>query len=458
MKLRIWFKVLLTAIAIGAVSLWLGNRTVNADEKPGATGLASYGPEAGCYAEDVVVALPNVSIPDDSTVGVCANFPAISEGTVQSVSLSIAADHTWVGDLKFSLVSPSGVTLTVLNQPNGGLSLMNLASSSPITFADGMTTSAEAMGAAGSSNDVVCQSDGLCLYSPAPDGAGGLASFAGYISNPSTGVWHLCAYDLATGDIGILVRASLIVSRTYTCAAPTVTPTPTSTPASTSTPTATPTPTLTPTSTPTPTIGPTMTPTATATSTPTTTLTPTAGPSPTLTSTPTATATATRTPTPTRTATATATASPGFAFLPLILRNYPACAEFGADCLEPNDTLPTAKPLPGLNRAIFGTVVTNTGTIDQRDYFTMTLQGGVLYTITLSGGLTPTALFSAPGDLDLYLGLVISTAHFARSDDYGQGAEQIIFTPAVTDKYRVFVYAYAAPVVVPYRLEVRDRP
>lgn len=448
MRLRRWSPLFLAAIAIALASLWLGEQPLRADEQPGASSPASFAPDAVCFAEEVVVAQPNVNIPDDSAIGVCANFPAVSAGTVQSASLVIAADHTWVGDLKFALVSPNAVTLTVLNQPGPGSYWMNLAASSPITFADGMTTSAEAMGAGGQSSDVVCQSDGLCFYAPAPDGAGGPASFSGYISSPSAGVWRLCAYDLSNGDTGALVRASLIVSRTYTCAAPTDTPTPTSTSTSTSAPTATPTPTLTPTA------GPTLTPTATATDTRTPTATSTR--TPTATSTRTPTATATRTPTPI--ATATATPSPGFAFLPLILRDVPSCATFGLDCLEPNDTLSSAKPLPGLNRAVFGTVISNTGSVDARDMFTMSLQGNARYTITLSGGLTPTATFTPSGDLDLYLGSVISAVNLAQSVEYDQVAELIVYTPTVTDDYYVFIYAFAAPEVVPYRLEVRDKP
>jgi hypothetical protein len=96
--------------------------------------------------------------------------------------------------------------------------------------------------------------------------------------------------------------------------------------------------------------------------------------------------------------------------------------------------------------------------LDERDYYTLTLQGNVRYTITLSGGLTPTAPFTPPGDLDLYLGLVTTTTFSAQSDAYGQDAESIVFTPTVTMQYRVLVFVWAAPVVVPYRLEVRDTP
>ena len=80
------------------------------------------------------------------------------------------------------------------------------------------------------------------------------------------------------------------------------------------------------------------------------------------------------------------------------------------------------------------------------------------YTITLSGGLTPTAAFTPSGDLDLYLGSVISAVNLAQSVEYDQVAELIVYTPTVTDDYYVFIYAFAAPEVVPYRLEVRDKP
>lgn len=453
MNLRNWLHLFLAAIAIAVGSLWLGGRSVSADDQPGASGQASYAPGAVCFAEDVVVAQPNVSIPDDAATGVCANFPAMGAGTVQSISLAIAADHTWVGDLKFSLVSPSGMTLTVLNQPGVvGLGLgnsMNLSATSPITFADGAPNDAENMGD-GASSDIVCLTDGLCVYAPNRDGAGGLASFSGYISTASAGVWRLCAYDLSATDTGTLVQSRLTISRTYTCSAPTDTPTPSPTPTATSTPTAISTATATPTATSTPTVGPSSTPTSTQTPTVIASFTPT--------STSTPTRTPTRTPTSTSAATATATAAPGFAYLPLILRDYPPCVVFGQDCLEPNDTLSIAKPLPGLNRAVFGTVVSKTASVDVRDMFTMSLQGNTRYTITLSGGMTPTAAFTPSGDLDLYLGLVISAVNVAQSVEYDQLAELIVYTPTLTDNYYVFIYAYAAPEIVPYRLEVRDVP
>ena len=224
MKLPSWFRLSFVTVAIAVISLWLGILSASADDQPGATDVATFAPDAVCFAEDMVVAQPNVSIPDDSTVGVCANFPAMGAGTVQSVSLSVGADHTWVGDLKFSLVSPGGVTLTVLNQPGvTGLGLgnsMNLSASSAITFADGAPNDAENMGD-GASSDIVCLTDGLCRYSPNRDGASGLASFSGYISVASTGVWRLCAYDLSATDTGTLVQSRLTISRTYTCGAPT---------------------------------------------------------------------------------------------------------------------------------------------------------------------------------------------------------------------------------------------
>ena len=119
MKLPSWFRLSFVTVAIAVISLWLGILSASADDQPGATDVATFAPDAVCFAEDMVVAQPNVSIPDDSTVGVCANFPAMGAGTGQSVSLSVGADHPWVGDRKFSLVSPGRVTLTGLTTPGG---------------------------------------------------------------------------------------------------------------------------------------------------------------------------------------------------------------------------------------------------------------------------------------------------------------------------------------------------
>jgi subtilisin-like proprotein convertase family protein len=401
--------------------------------------LAPAGSDAICEVRDIVSASPTVSIPDHSSVGVCANFPAIAAGTVQSVMLALAADHTYVGDLQFSLVSPGGITLTLLNRPgrpsadpNGSTS--DLQSSSPITFRDGGLYDAETMGAG--DPGVVCLDDGRCDYRPNPDGASTPTTFSGFVGGVAGGGWRICAYDLASGDTGSLVSASLIVSRTYTCGVSTDTPTPTGTASPTSTSTNT----------------PTATPTRTRTPTPSSTHTPTAGP--------TATPTHTRTPTatPSNTPTGTATPTVRFAFLPIVLR-APPCQHFGEDCQEVNDAYATAGRIDELNRPYFGTVISITGLIDVRDYFKVALVTGTRYTFTLSGGLAPGDLFTAPNDLDLYVLSPLPTPAYVASSPYNcQCAESATYTPTLSGDYFVFVYGVKAPSLVPYRLEVRNQP
>lgn len=433
--------------------------------------LVPAGSQAICEVRDIVSASPNVSIPDHSNVGVCANFPVIAAGTVQSALLALSADHTYVGDLQFALVSPAGITLTMLNRPGRPLSDPNgstsdLQASSPITFRDGGLYDAETMGAG--DPGVVCLDDGRCDYRPNPDGAGISTTFSGFGGGIAGGVWRICAYDLAAGDSGNLVSATLIVSRTYTCGVSTDTPTPTGTasptpaPTNTPTPTRTQTPTPTPTNTATPSATSTHTPIAGPTDTPTQTPTPTRTPTqtPTPTRTPTHTPTHTRTPTatPSNTPTATPTPSVRFAYLPIVLRG-PLCQSFGEDCQEVNDAFATAGRIDEKNRPYFGTIISSTGLIDVRDYFKVALVLGTRYTFTLSGGVAPGASFTAPNDLDLYVLSPLPTPGYVASSPYNcQCAEATTYTPTVSGDYFVFVYGVKAPALVPYRLEVRDQP
>ena len=82
------------------------------------------------------------------------------------------------------------------------------------------------------------------------------------------------------------------------------------------------------------------------------------------------------------------------------------------------------------------------------------------YTLTLSGGLSASAPFTAPTDLDLHvLSPLPTTDYVASSDQGGQVAEAIVFTPTVSGQYFVLVYGYYAPgPAAPYRLEVVGPP
>lgn len=170
-----------------------------------------------------------IPIPDDGYDGTlgsmaCATFAEMASGTVDDVDVTVAAEHTWIGDLVFKVVSPAGTVATVLSRPGfaeladdgtgccGDSS--NLALTSPITFS---TTNgvydAETMGATLATGGVVCQDDIECDFIPNP----GVAADSGDLSTifdgeTAAGTWQFCAGDSAGGDTGNLGAVSFNIT------------------------------------------------------------------------------------------------------------------------------------------------------------------------------------------------------------------------------------------------------
>lgn len=98
--------------------------------------------------------------------------------TVERVTTSIGASHTWIGDLTIKLRSPSGTILTLLNRPgstaadNGAESPVGDSSNwagSVLTFGDGLGPEAELMGGSLTIDQNICINDGVCAHDPSPD-------------------------------------------------------------------------------------------------------------------------------------------------------------------------------------------------------------------------------------------------------------------------------------------------
>jgi len=237
-------------------------RAVNAcgesDWSPALTFTTQITP-AGCGAD--VTITPNALIPDNNPTPVCFVLPVLGAGQVTSVSVRVAMSHTWINDLRLSLIAPGGVKLTMLNQPASGSSA-DLLASYPVTYTDAGLFDAETMGAGLTGSQGVCRDNGRCAFRPNPDGdAGSLASFAGFTGLGANGNWQICAADLVVNDIGRVNTVTLklgngcLVPSTAT-PTPSVTSTATATPISTTTPTQTPTPTASPTASATPALTP----------------------------------------------------------------------------------------------------------------------------------------------------------------------------------------------------------
>lgn len=94
-------------------------------------------------------------------------------------------NHSWIGDLDITLVSPSGQGL-ILSSGNGG-SAGNITG---VFFEDG------------ASNDITLQVTGIAPGTYDPQGAGGFATFHNG-QNPN-GAWQLVVEDPFTGDVGAI--------------------------------------------------------------------------------------------------------------------------------------------------------------------------------------------------------------------------------------------------------------
>ena len=168
-----------------------------------------------------------IAITDDGYDGTLASMACrtINQGgggTVQDASVTVAIEHTWIGDLTIKVESPAGTVATVLSRPGFAEAVddgtdccgddANLVLTDPITFSttDGLVD-AESMGASlPATDDVVCADDGECLFIPNPGAAsdtGDLTNlFAG--ENPN-GDWRVCVGDSVGFDSGNLGDATL---------------------------------------------------------------------------------------------------------------------------------------------------------------------------------------------------------------------------------------------------------
>lgn len=166
-----------------------------------------------------------IPIPDDGYDGTlgsmaCQVVTISDTAPVEDVDFDVALEHTWIGDLVIKLVSPAGTIATVLSRPgfdelaDDGVGCCgasdNLVLSSPITFStsNGLVD-AETMGGT-STDNVVCQDDGECIFIPNPGAAsdsGDLATL--FDGEEAAGDWQLCVGDSVGFDTGNLGAVTL---------------------------------------------------------------------------------------------------------------------------------------------------------------------------------------------------------------------------------------------------------
>lgn len=187
-------------------------------------GDVSFG-ELLIVPQNPLSASPNAAIPDDGYDGTlasmaCGTVNVSGVGAAADVTVDVAIDHTWTGDLTLKLVNPDGLELGLMSRPglveaaDDGTGCCganaNLAATSPITISDAAAVSAEDVDPALGSDDVICEIDGICEFSPAPGSvANPPAAMADMVTGTIDGDWMLCAGDSVSADTGTLVSFAI---------------------------------------------------------------------------------------------------------------------------------------------------------------------------------------------------------------------------------------------------------
>jgi subtilisin-like proprotein convertase family protein len=156
----------------------------------------------------------SVTWPDANTglVGTAvANVAGIPMGaTITDVNVVLRMDHSWVGDLNLTLVSPSGATVTFIDNPCAGGNSDNINATFDSQGAAFLCTSG-VIGDVGNPND--CSNDyliGSAINGTIQTQLGSFNGFNG--STMGNGNWQLQVRDEVGGDGGCLIAYSVSVN------------------------------------------------------------------------------------------------------------------------------------------------------------------------------------------------------------------------------------------------------
>lgn len=154
----------------------------------------------------------------------CLDFvvPDNAKGLVEETgfAVTLAMDHSFVGDLVVKLVAPSGHVGTLLHRPGiyagpddgtgAGGTTSNLDSAYPITLQRGIGGfKSDSVGKNLTTSQAVCRDDGYCKFVAEAD-AGPFELEHEHVG----GTWRVCIGDAAGGDTGTVKSATLTLSPT----------------------------------------------------------------------------------------------------------------------------------------------------------------------------------------------------------------------------------------------------
>jgi subtilisin-like proprotein convertase family protein len=176
--------------------------------------ITAFTASVPAFALTAIIAGPGFDIPDNDPAGASGTITVVPGSTfgdpvppggaiATSVEVLIAIDHTYVGDLIYTLTSPTGQTITLANRPGAPVPFdpfgdaSDLSSEFPIGFSDRSQFEAENMGldCADPFGDAVVRRD--CIGAFDPDEP--LSLLAGI---NMLGDWTLTISDNAGADIG----------------------------------------------------------------------------------------------------------------------------------------------------------------------------------------------------------------------------------------------------------------
>lgn len=142
----------------------------------------------------------SISIPENNIAGINSTVNFVTHGVIESLTVTVAVNHTYVGDLIYTL-SHGGETIRLMNRPGSpvGNSSDDLQSGAPLHFSDAAALAAQTIGVGCTTGPLGSVGSGCQNLAFKPTD-----SFALFFGDDVFGGWVLNVSDRANLDIGNL--------------------------------------------------------------------------------------------------------------------------------------------------------------------------------------------------------------------------------------------------------------